>query len=94
MKRKWKRNTFWSFSRQQSRYRKCSVFCFDQFSYFDHNLLISDLILVIQVAGIDFKRNHTYRNRHGQIMIISGLKNSVKVGPCASQILVQFLNID
>ena len=43
--------TFWSFFGQQSRYRKCPVFCFNQFSYFDHNLLISDLILVIQVAG-------------------------------------------
>ena len=25
--------------------------CFDQFSYFDHKLLITDPILVIQVAG-------------------------------------------
>ena len=25
--------------------------CFDHLSYFDHNLLISDPILVIQVAG-------------------------------------------
>ena len=36
---------------QQSRYRKCPVFCFDQFWYFGHNLLISDLISVIQNSG-------------------------------------------
>ena len=51
----WKKNaekpTFLSFSGQMSRYRKCPVFCFDQFLYFDHNLLISDPISVIQVDG-------------------------------------------
>ena len=36
---------------QQSRYRKCPVFCFDQFWYFGHNLLNFDPILVIQISG-------------------------------------------
>ena len=48
----------------------------------------------IKLVKIDFKENQTYRNRHHQSLIISGLKNLLKVGPCVSHCLVQFLNID
>ena len=43
---------------------------------------------------IDFKENQTSRNRRRPILIISVLKKSLKVGLCASQYLVQLLNID